>query len=172
MPALFRNDEARKLAMQHLGYPAHFSTLLLCFKVLGALALIIPKVSAKIKEWAYADFTFDFLGAALSYFFVDGLVGFAFSPLVVMAFLAVSYVSYHKLQGTNGLFKIFEDQKRLSEWFRKSFLILPSHIDGSLFSLYSLFRKIFGYVCNNPRKGIWFYQNTFIFSIPAVFGRF
>lgn len=103
MPVLFRNDEAGKLAMQHLGYPAHFSTLLLGFKVPGALALIIPQVSSKIKEWAYAGFTIDFLGAALSYFFVDGLVGFTFFPLVVLAVLAVSYLCYHKLQGTKGI---------------------------------------------------------------------
>ena len=103
MPVLFRNDEAGKLAMQHLGYPAHFSALLLCFKVPGALALILPQVSAKIKEWAYAGFTFDFLGASLSYFFVDGLVGFTFFPFVVMAILAVSYICYHKLQGTKGI---------------------------------------------------------------------
>ena len=100
MPVLFRNDEAGKLAMQHLGYPAHFGTLLLCFKVPGALALILPQVSAKIKEWAYAGFTFDFFGASLSYLFVDGFVGFTFFPLIVLAVLAISYICYHKLQGT------------------------------------------------------------------------
>jgi len=103
MPVLFRTDEAGKLAMLHLGYPAHFSALLLFFKVPGALALILPQVSAKIKEWAYAGFTFDFLGASLSYFFVDGLVGFTFFPLVVLAFLGVSYLCYHKLAGTKGI---------------------------------------------------------------------
>jgi hypothetical protein len=103
MPVLFRNNEEGKVAMQHLGYPAYIGTLLLCFKVPGALALMIPQVSAKIKEWAYAGFTIDFLGASLSYFFVDGLVGFTFFPFVVLAILAVSYICYHKLQGTKGI---------------------------------------------------------------------
>ena len=103
MPVLFRHDEAGKLAMQHLGYPAHFGTLLLFFKVPGALALIIPQVSPRIKEWAYAGFTFDFVGASLSYFFVDGLVGFTFFPFAVLAILTVSYICYHKLQGTKGI---------------------------------------------------------------------
>jgi hypothetical protein len=103
IPVIFRNNEEGKVAMQHLGYPAYMGTLLLCFKVPGALALIIPQVSSKIKEWAYAGFTIDFLGASLSYFFVDGFVGFTFFPFVVLAILAVSYICYHKLQGTTGI---------------------------------------------------------------------
>ncbi|MEO5998718.1 MAG: DoxX family protein [Chitinophagaceae bacterium] len=31
-----------------------------CFKILGVLALVIPQVLKRIKEWAYAGFTFDF----------------------------------------------------------------------------------------------------------------
>lgn len=103
MPIIFRQDEAGKLAMQHLGYPTYFGTLLLFFKVPGALALIIPQVSSRIKEWAYAGFTIDFIGASLSYIFVDGFGGFAIFPLVVLVVLAVSYSCYHKLQGTKGI---------------------------------------------------------------------
>ena len=101
MPVLFRNDEAGKLAMQHLGYPNYFGTLLLFFKVPGALALIIPQVPARIKEWAYAGFIIDFIGASLSYIFVDGFGGFAIFPLVVLVVLVVSYICYQKLRSFN-----------------------------------------------------------------------
>lgn len=98
MPVLFSNDEAGKAAMQHLGYPVYMSTLLLLFKVPGALALILPQVPSRIKEWAYAGFLIDFVGASLSYFFVDGFIGFTFLPFFFIALLVISYVYYHKLK--------------------------------------------------------------------------
>ena len=81
----------------HLGYPVCFATELMVFKVLGALALIIPQVPAKVKEWAYAGFTFDFICASVSYIVVDGFGSFAILPLIVLLVLIVSYVSYHKM---------------------------------------------------------------------------
>lgn len=64
---------------------------------MGAVALIIPQVPARIKEWAYAGFAIDFIGASASYFFVDGFGFYALFPLIVLAVLVVSYIYYHKL---------------------------------------------------------------------------
>lgn len=85
----------------HLGYPVYFVTLLAVFKVVGTLALMIPKVPARIKEWAYAGFGIDFLSAFISIWVVDGFgVGLAL-PFVFMIILVLSYRSYRKLRFTN-----------------------------------------------------------------------
>ncbi|HQR94029.1 MAG: hypothetical protein B7Y15_04295 [Bacteroidetes bacterium 24-39-8] len=98
MPALTSQTELAKQGISHLGYPVYFGNALVVFKVLGTLALIIPAVPKKIKEWAYAGFVFDFLFASISHFAVDGLGFEGFFPLVVLTVLMVSYTYYHKLQ--------------------------------------------------------------------------
>ena len=97
MPALTSHTQLAREAIRLLGYPAYFPTLLAVFKVAGAVVLMLPQFSNRIKEWAYAGFTFNFLSAAIS----NGVVyGFGFEmmlPLVVLLIMAVSYVYYHKL---------------------------------------------------------------------------
>jgi len=97
MPALFSQKKESLEAFAHLGYPLYFATILTVFKILGSLVLIIPQVPARIKEWAYAGFTFDFLCASASYTAVDGFGFFAIFPLIVFLVLIVSYVCYHKM---------------------------------------------------------------------------
>lgn len=97
MPALTSHTEAAKQGIAHLGYPAYFPTLLLFFKLPGALSLILPMVPARVKEWAYAGFAFSFLAASGSYIATDGVNGFAVFPLIILALLIVSYLCGHKL---------------------------------------------------------------------------
>lgn len=101
MPALTSQTELAKEGIRHLGYPEYFGNVLVVFKVLGVLAIVIPQVSKRVKEWAYAGFAFDFLFAAISHGAVDGVNGQTFFPLVVLGILAVSYIYYHKLIETN-----------------------------------------------------------------------
>lgn len=49
-----------------LGYPLHVVTLLGIWKILGAVALLVPKFP-RLKEWAYAGFVFDLTGAAFAW---------------------------------------------------------------------------------------------------------
>ena|SRR6478672_2250969 len=98
MPALTSQSEMAKEGIRHLGYPEYFGIMLTVFKVLGALALIIPQVPSRLKEWAYAGFTFDFIAACVSHAAIDGMGAMAFFPLIVLAILMVSYFSYHKLR--------------------------------------------------------------------------
>ena len=79
-----------------MGYPAYFGNALVIFKVLGVLALVIPAIPKRVKEWAYAGFAFNFLFATISHGAVDGINGQTFLPLVFFAILGVSYVYYHK----------------------------------------------------------------------------
>ncbi|MFA9212043.1 MAG: DoxX family protein, partial [Moraxellaceae bacterium] len=87
--------------IRHLGYPQYFGNALVIFKVLGVLALIIPAIPKRIKEWAYAGFAFDFIFATISHGAVDGMNGQTFFPLVVLAILIVSYRYYHILTDQN-----------------------------------------------------------------------
>jgi len=48
-----------------LGYPGYFVTLLGVWKVLGGLAITVPRLP-RLKEWAYAGAFFDLTGAAIS----------------------------------------------------------------------------------------------------------
>jgi hypothetical protein len=96
MPALTSQSEMAKQGISHLGYPAYFGVMLTVFKIVGALALIIPQVPHRFKEWAYGCFVVEIIAAAWSNTAVDGFgVGTLF-PLVVLAILLVSYMYYHK----------------------------------------------------------------------------
>ena len=99
MPALTSQSELAKNGIRHLGYPEYFGAALVVFKVLGVLILIIPKAPARLKEWAYAGFTFDFIFASISHGAVDGIGNFqTFFPMIILAILMASYFSYHKLK--------------------------------------------------------------------------
>jgi hypothetical protein len=50
----------------HLGYPPYFSAILGTWKVLGAIALVAPRIPL-LKEWAYAGMFFDYSSAIVSY---------------------------------------------------------------------------------------------------------
>ena len=96
MTALTSQTDMAKEGIRHLGYPDYFGVMLAVFKVLGALALIIPQVPARVKEWAYAGFAIDFISAFVSIAVIDGISGMTFFPLIVLAILVVSYIYYHK----------------------------------------------------------------------------
>ena len=97
LPALTSQSEMAKQGIRHLGYPVYFGVMFVFFKVLGALALIIPQVPARVKEWAYAGFTIDFLSAFISTWVVDGFHPMTLFPIIVLAILIASYVSYHRI---------------------------------------------------------------------------
>jgi hypothetical protein len=52
--------------VRHLGYPSYFLVLLGSWKVLGAVALLIPR-RPLLKEWAYAGAFFTYTGAIFSH---------------------------------------------------------------------------------------------------------
>ena len=74
-----------------LGYPAYFPTILGVFKLLGAAALLSPR-QGLLKEWAYAGFTFTFLGAAASHVAEDKEQE-AIAPVMSLLTLAASYLT-------------------------------------------------------------------------------
>jgi len=96
MPALTGHTEMAKAGVAHLGYPDYFRVFLNILKVAGALTLIVPFAPARLKEWAYAGFTFSLLAATFSHYMVDGAQGQTFFPLVILGILMASYWSFRK----------------------------------------------------------------------------
>ena len=75
----------------HVGYPQQLRIILGIAKPLGAIALLVPGI-AKLKEWAYAGFTFAWISAFFAHYLAgDGPT--AFSPVVLLALLVVSYLT-------------------------------------------------------------------------------
>jgi hypothetical protein len=101
IPAFTSQTELAKEGIRHLGYPEYFGNALIVFKVLGALSLIIPQIPKRVKEWAYAGFAFDFIFASISHFAIDGMNFQSFFPLIFLAILATSYISFHKINSNN-----------------------------------------------------------------------
>ena len=97
LPALTSQSKMAKEGIRHLGYPEYFGNALVVFKILGVLVLLIPQIPARLKEWAYAGFAFDFIFASISHFAVDGMDFQSFFPLIFLGILVASYISYHKL---------------------------------------------------------------------------
>lgn len=76
--------------MAHLGYPAYLATLLGVWKVLGAVAVVVPGFP-RIKEWAYAGMFFDLTGAAVSHAASGDPPGNVLTPLILLAIVGASY---------------------------------------------------------------------------------
>lgn len=97
IPALTSHTEIAKEGIKHLGYPDYFRIQLTVFKVLGGIALILPSVPARIKEWVYAGFGISLISACVGHWVVDGLGFQTVFPLIVLGILIISYRYYHKL---------------------------------------------------------------------------
>ncbi len=75
----------------HVGYPQQLRIILGIAKPLGAIALVVPGL-AKLKEWAYAGFTFAWISAVVAHYLAkDGPT--AFAPLVLLLILIISYLT-------------------------------------------------------------------------------
>lgn len=63
---LIKMDEEVKHTSEGLGYPVYFLTILGVWKLLGVVAILVPKLPL-VKEWAYAGFFFSMTGAIFSH---------------------------------------------------------------------------------------------------------
>lgn len=73
-----------------LGYPAYFVTILGVWKVLGPIAILVPRFP-RLKEWAYAGIFFDLTGAAASNAAVRGSAFHVIVPIVLAGIAVASW---------------------------------------------------------------------------------
>jgi DoxX-like family len=85
-------------AFMHLGFPDWFRVELGIAKLLGLIVLILPMIPARIKEWAYVGFFINFFSAFLAHFQSGDPVKEQFMPLLLLALLITSYITFHKMK--------------------------------------------------------------------------
>jgi len=73
-----------------LGYPIYFLTILGIWKILGVVALLIPKFPL-LKEWAYAGFFFVMSGAVFSHIAVGDPMKEIFPSAVLLILTVISW---------------------------------------------------------------------------------
>jgi len=74
----------------HLGYPVYLLTLLGVWKILGSVAVLIPKFPL-LKEWAYAGFFFIMSGAIFSHVAISDSMNEIFPALLLLILTMVSW---------------------------------------------------------------------------------
>ena len=74
----------------HLGYPAYILTILGVWKMLGVVAVLVPKFPL-LKEWAYAGFFFTMTGAIFSHIAVGDPVTATLPALLLLVLTVVSW---------------------------------------------------------------------------------
>lgn len=73
-----------------LGYPIYFLTIIGVWKMLGVIAVLIPKTPL-LKEWAYAGFFFAMSGAIISHLALDHSISEIFGPLLLLVLTLASW---------------------------------------------------------------------------------
>ncbi|WP_264537684.1 DoxX family protein [Flavobacterium sp. N1736] len=76
--------------MKHLGYPLYFLTILGIWKILGVIAILIPKFPL-LKEWTYAGFFFAMTGAIFSHLACGDEAIALFGPTLLLVLTIVSW---------------------------------------------------------------------------------
>jgi hypothetical protein len=74
----------------HLGYPVYLLTILGVWKILGVVAVLIPKFPL-LKEWAYAGFFFAMSGAIFSHIASIDPVNEIFPSLLLLILTVISW---------------------------------------------------------------------------------
>lgn len=89
-------QEAGKEVLKHLGYPMYLLIIVGIAKVLGAAAILQNKFYT-IKEWAFAGFAINFIGAFASRAFVGDEISLLIPPFIGLAIMFIPYFLWKKL---------------------------------------------------------------------------
>lgn len=93
------HPEAVAMLHDHLGYPNYFIQWLSVIKVIGAIAILLPMVPARVKEWAYFGFFLDLATGMFSFIAMgDPVAGWAPMLLFIGVLLAAYFVHHKRLR--------------------------------------------------------------------------
>jgi len=93
----FAFNEEYKEAFRHLGLPNWFKTELTVAKLLGVIALVIPSVPVRIKDFAYSGFAIVLLSTPIAHLSSGDSIWLEVGHLFFFVSLVYSYIYYHKL---------------------------------------------------------------------------
>jgi len=82
------DEEVNK--MKDLGYPSYFLTIIDIWKLLGVIAILLPKLPV-VKEWAYAGFFFLMSGAIFTHLAVADKAVIYFGPALLLLLTIISW---------------------------------------------------------------------------------
>lgn len=82
------DEEVNK--MNVLGYPSYFLTIIGIWKILGVVAVLIPKFPL-VKEWAYAGFFFLMTGAIFTHLAMGDKATEYFGPALLLVLTIISW---------------------------------------------------------------------------------
>lgn len=75
---------------KHMGYPLYFLTLIGIWKILGAIAVLLPKFPL-VKEWAYAGFIFTMTGAIFTHLAIGDPLTELIGPSILIVLTVLSW---------------------------------------------------------------------------------
>ncbi|MCC7502849.1 MAG: DoxX family protein [Flavobacteriales bacterium] len=79
-----------------MGYPVYFIPWIGVAKILGAIAILLPMLPARVKEWAYFGFFMD-LSTAIYSFMAMGEPVSDYAPMFLfVGLLIAAYMLHHK----------------------------------------------------------------------------
>lgn len=97
IPNIMATKQSVDIITTHMGYPEYFIVFIGIAKLLGVVAIVMPGVP-RLKEWAYAGFTFDLVAVIYSFIALGDPIA-SWSPMFIFfIILAGSYLSYHRLK--------------------------------------------------------------------------
>ena len=100
---LLRLPEAAQ-AFTRLGFPAsYFRVELSWAKVAGVVALLLPMVPARLKEWAYAGFAINLISAIIAHLSISDRRAALVPSTTTSVLWALSYFFWRRLQDTPAL---------------------------------------------------------------------
>ncbi|MDF2193531.1 DoxX family protein [Paraflavitalea sp. CAU 1676] len=85
-------------AFRHLELPAYIKIELTVAKALGLIALLIPGIPPRWKEFAYAGFAITLISASIAHLAIGDPLYNIIDPLVFLAILYVSWLYWHKIK--------------------------------------------------------------------------
>ena len=94
-----------------LGYPMYFFAILGFWKVLGAIAILVPRYP-RLKEWAYAGIFFDLTGAVASVAAVGVYGAYAFHIFAPLILTGITVASWALRPESRTLGILFPSEKR------------------------------------------------------------
>ncbi|WP_207423114.1 DoxX family protein [Desertivirga brevis] len=78
------------IKMKALGYPVYFLTIIGIWKILGVIAVLVPRLPL-LKEWAYAGFFFIMTGAIFSHLAMGDPIIELFGPVLLLILTIISW---------------------------------------------------------------------------------
>lgn len=76
--------------LRHLGYPMYFMSIIGAWKILGVVAILVPRFTV-LKEWAYAGFFFVMSGAVVSHLVMGDTIKDMAPALSLLILTALSW---------------------------------------------------------------------------------